>query len=203
MINYNKNKLINECLIRYYETFAHTLDTADYVPKEFNAKILTYIFKNMKRQFKKIDREDKQFQKQLAAAQKNKTKKVDKMKKKYYKIQSLDKDLIPVKIKTHKDKKGGHPHIIMDDIDNNHVSVGLSTQKKKGKGKKSGINYSLEQSPLNDGKNSFMRRQGTIAPKSKYSNPQNGAMTSKDYEQAKKYADRAKQKYIDKKNKKK
>lgn len=64
MINYNKNKLINECLRKYYETFAHTLDTADYVPEEFNNKILAYIFKNMKKQFKKIDREDKRYQRE-------------------------------------------------------------------------------------------------------------------------------------------
>ncbi len=74
MINYNKNKLINECLIKYYETFSHTLDTADYVPEKYNAKILAYIFKNMKRQFKKIDREDKRYQKKLAARQKQKNK---------------------------------------------------------------------------------------------------------------------------------
>ena len=65
MINYHKNKLINECLKKYYETFACTLDTADYVPEKFNNKVLLYIFKNMKRQFKKIDRADKQYQKQL------------------------------------------------------------------------------------------------------------------------------------------
>ena len=70
MINYNKNDLINECLFKYYETFAHTLDTADYVPEQYNMKILAYIFKNMKKQFKKIDRADKQFQKQLRAQQK-------------------------------------------------------------------------------------------------------------------------------------
>ena len=35
MINYNKNKLINETLVKYYETFEHTLDTADYVLKSF------------------------------------------------------------------------------------------------------------------------------------------------------------------------
>lgn len=74
MINYNKNKLINECLCKYYETFAHTLDTADYVPEKYNNKILAYIFKNMKKQFKKIDREDKRYQKQLVARQKEKTK---------------------------------------------------------------------------------------------------------------------------------
>ena len=75
MINYNKNALINECLVRYYETFAHTLDTADYVPAKFNNKILAYIFKNMKKQFKKIDRADKQYQKKIAARQKLKAKK--------------------------------------------------------------------------------------------------------------------------------
>ena len=48
MINYNKNKLINECLGKYYETFARTLDTADFVPAEYNDKINAYIFKNMK-----------------------------------------------------------------------------------------------------------------------------------------------------------
>ena len=66
MINYNKNKLINECLVKYYETFAHTLDTADYVPEKFNKKVLAYIFKNMKRAFRKVDREDKRKQRELA-----------------------------------------------------------------------------------------------------------------------------------------
>lgn len=69
---------------------------------------------------------------------------------------------IPVTIKTHKDKNGGHPHIIVDNIDDKHVSVGLSTSKTKGKGSK---NYRMEKSPLNDGKESYMRRQGTVAPK--------------------------------------
>lgn len=62
MLNYNKNKLINKCLVKYYETFAHTLDTADYVPAKYNDKILKYIFKNMKRQFRKVDKEDRQYQ---------------------------------------------------------------------------------------------------------------------------------------------
>lgn len=65
MINYNKNELINECLTEYYETFAHTLDTVDYVPEKYNNKILAYVFKCMKKQFKKIDREDKRYQKTL------------------------------------------------------------------------------------------------------------------------------------------
>ena len=111
--------------------------------------------------------------------------------------------LVPVDIKTHKDKSGGHPHVIIDDIDKNHVSVGLSTQKTKGKGKKSGTNYALEKSPLDDGKNSFMRRQGMVAPRGEYKNPRKGTMTPKDYAQAKVYGERAKQKYFEKNKHKK
>jgi len=65
MIDYNKNKLINECLEEYYKTFASTLDTADYVPDKFNDKILRYIFKNLKKQFKLIDKEDRIYQSKL------------------------------------------------------------------------------------------------------------------------------------------
>ncbi len=75
MINYNKNKLINECLCKYYETFARTLDTADFVPTEYNDKINAYIFKNMKKAFKRVDKEDKRFQKVLRQKAKAKTKK--------------------------------------------------------------------------------------------------------------------------------
>lgn len=74
MINYNKNKLINKCLVKYYETFAFTLDTADYVPEKFNKKILAYIFKNMKRQFRKVDREDRKYQHERRKAEKEKAK---------------------------------------------------------------------------------------------------------------------------------
>lgn len=64
MINYHKNKLINQALDKYYETFSHTLDTAEFVPEKFNDKINNYIFKNMKKAFKKIDKEDRIYQKQ-------------------------------------------------------------------------------------------------------------------------------------------
>lgn len=74
MINYNKNKLINECLNKYYETFSHTLDTADFVPEKYNDKINAYIFKNMKRAFKRIDKADKQFQKEFKKKEKLKMK---------------------------------------------------------------------------------------------------------------------------------
>jgi len=72
VINYNKNKLINKALDKYYETFSHTLDTADFVPAEFNDKINKYIFKNMKKTFKKLDKEDKTYQKFLKKKEKAK-----------------------------------------------------------------------------------------------------------------------------------
>lgn len=75
MINYNKNKLINECLSKYYETFAHTLDTADYVPAPYNDRILAYIFKNMRKAFKRLDREDRRFQRAFRKKAKAKIKK--------------------------------------------------------------------------------------------------------------------------------
>ena len=75
MLNYNKNKLINECLSKYYETFAHTLDTADFVPEQYNDKINAYIFKNMCKAFKKIDREDRRFQRAFRKKEKAKLKK--------------------------------------------------------------------------------------------------------------------------------
>lgn len=74
MINYNKNKLINQTLDKYYDTFSHTLDTADFVPEKYNKHICKYIFKNLKKAFRKIDREDRkyqwQFRKKLRIARK-------------------------------------------------------------------------------------------------------------------------------------
>ena len=70
MINYNKNDLINETLDQYYTTFAHTLDTGDYVPDKFNDKIRKYIFKNMKGAFRKINKEDRSYQKELRKEEK-------------------------------------------------------------------------------------------------------------------------------------
>lgn len=65
MINYHKNDLINKTMDKYYETFSHMLDTQDFVPEKFNIKIGKYIFKNMKRTFRKIDKEDRIFQREF------------------------------------------------------------------------------------------------------------------------------------------
>ncbi len=113
------------------------------------------------------------------------------------KKKTSNKDYVSVNIKKHVDKKGGHYHIIMGDIANRHVSVGLSTNPKKGK--KGGTNYKMEKSPFNDGKQSYMRRQGTVAPKGEYQGSKKGSITPKDYKQAKIYGERAKQKFLNKK----
>lgn len=102
-------------------------------------------------------------------------------------------------IKNHKDKNGGHPHVILDNVENKHVSVGLTTKPTKGKGSK---NYRLEKSPLNDGKQSYMRRQGIVAPFSEYEKQRTGTMTPKDYSNAKKYGNKAKEKYLENRHKK-
>ena len=108
--------------------------------------------------------------------------------------------LIDIIIKNHKDKNGGHPHVIVDNIDDKHVSVGLSTKLKKGK---NNPNYKLEVNPLGDSKHSYARRQGTVAPQKDYSDPRSGKMSSKDYDRIKSYGKKAKQKYIEKRDKKK
>ncbi len=64
-MDFNKNNLIDETLARYYTTFACTLDTADFVPLEYNKKIHAYIFKNMKAAFKRVNREDRAYRRKL------------------------------------------------------------------------------------------------------------------------------------------
>ena len=107
------------------------------------------------------------------------------------------KRLVSVKIKNHRDVKGDHPHVIMGDIQDKHVSVGLSTKPKKGK---NSTNYKCESNPLGGEGTSYMRRQGTVDKKTNYYGARSGQMSPKDYEQAKVYAERAKQKYIKKSN---
>ena len=80
---------------------------------------------------------------------------------------SQNEDLIPVTIKKHGDKNGGHNHVILETFENKHVSVGLTTNATKGKNS-TNKNYKCERSPLGDGKQSYMRRQGTVAPTKEY-----------------------------------
>ncbi len=112
----------------------------------------------------------------------------------------VDDNGVPVQIKTHKDSKGGHPHIIVDSIDDCHVSVGVTHDNKKGK---NATNYAMDKNILGGKKRSYMHRQGTVDKKQMYYGDRVGVVSQCDYNKAKGYGEKAKQKYIDKKNKKK
>lgn len=107
------------------------------------------------------------------------------------------RELQQVTIKTHADKKGGHPHIIIDDIGDKHVSVGLTSDAYKGKGHR---NIKLQRNPLGGNKPSYMKRQGTVDRTSAYSDTRSGRMVKHDHEKAKQIGEKTKKKYL--KNKK-
>lgn len=70
-MDYYKNKLMKKMLNEYYEVFSCTLDTSDFVPEEFNSKIYSYIFKNMKKSFKLIDKDARKHTKEVKLKLKN------------------------------------------------------------------------------------------------------------------------------------
>ena len=111
MINFNKNKLINETLDKYYDTFSHTLDTTDFVPEKYNKKICKYIFKNMKKTFRKINKEDRKFQREFNKNQR----KLKKLKKK------TRKKILKNQQKTNKNSKN-KVGVIKLDTDSNSKS---------------------------------------------------------------------------------
>lgn len=65
MIDYNKYELMKECLEETFNVYEKTLDVGDYVPESHLKKIYKWIFKIMKRNQRKIDKEDKKYQRQL------------------------------------------------------------------------------------------------------------------------------------------
>lgn len=70
-MNFNKNDLMDEVNTRFFDSFCCTLDVADYVPACYLAKVEQYIFKNMRKAWKKIDREDKHYQCELKRKEKH------------------------------------------------------------------------------------------------------------------------------------
>lgn len=109
--------------------------------------------------------------------------------------------LVPVKIKRHHDNKGGHNHVILGNMGKNHISVGLTTKPKKGK---NAPNFKCKVNPLGGAETSYMRRQGTVDDKKNYGQTvKKGNMHPDDYAKAKEYGNKAKQKYAEKKGKKK
>ena len=49
---FKKNEYINETLDKHFETWSHTLDTEDFVPKKYLKKIDKLIFNNLKQKLK-------------------------------------------------------------------------------------------------------------------------------------------------------
>ena len=65
MINYNKCKLMIECLLEYFAVYEVTLDTRDFVRSDDLEDIHKWISKNRKKHQRKINREDRAYQKSL------------------------------------------------------------------------------------------------------------------------------------------
>ena len=82
-MNYHKLELLVECMKKYYEAYAETLDTADFVPDKLNNKITKKIYKEQKKSFKEIDKEYKKYNKN----KKKEAKKKLKLKRKQLKVQ--------------------------------------------------------------------------------------------------------------------
>ena len=99
------------------------------------------------------------------------------------------------------DSNGGHLHIFVENIDDKHVSVGLTTDNKKGNNHP---NIKLERSPIRikEGEKSYIRRQGTVDLINSYVKPRKGEITNGDYEKVKKIGEKAKNKYLSEKDKK-
>lgn len=140
--------------------------------------------------------------KQADNKQQSKTQKANVAQKKPTEPMQEQRVLIEVLIKTHNDNNGGHPHVMMDEIqgENKDVSVGLTTHQFKGKNHP---NIRLEKDPLDRKDKSYMRRTGTVDNKRAYHSPKQGTMTANDYKKAQKIANTAKSGYIAKQNKNK
>ncbi len=52
---FNKNELLNVTLDKHFETWMHTLNTADYVPKKYLKFIDKVIYDNLKKKLKEVD----------------------------------------------------------------------------------------------------------------------------------------------------
>lgn len=102
-------------------------------------------------------------------------------------------EMVIATFKWHNDDNGGHDHIILESIEDHHVSVGLTTDHKKGN---NSTNYRLDTSPFQDGKDSHLRRQGRVRPIIEYKREKKGIITKVDHERAMLYGKRAKEKWL-------
>lgn len=62
-INYNVNDLLDELHARFFQSYAMTMDTGDYVPQKYIDKVYKQIYKYQKKLYKKAGKTDKAYQK--------------------------------------------------------------------------------------------------------------------------------------------
>ncbi len=114
---------------------------------------------------------------------------------------NADNNLVTVEIRIHNDANGGHPHIMVDAVDNKFVSVGMTHDQFKGKNHP---NIALEHDPLGDSNQTYMHRQGTVDNRKNYSaTSKTGEMTALDNKKAQEIGEKAKQKYLSQQKSKK
>lgn len=106
-------------------------------------------------------------------------------------------NVVHIKVKKHYDRNKGHYHAILENIDDNHLSIGFTRDRFKGKNHP---NYPLKYDPLQKGQMVYMKRQATIDKVNSYgSKVYSAIMDPKDFEKAKEYGQRAKDNYYKKK----
>ncbi len=79
-MNFNMNDLMDAVNIRFFDSFCHTLDVRDYVPERYLVKTEQFIFKCMRKAWKKIARENRRYQKEQAKLCKLEKRKLEKRK---------------------------------------------------------------------------------------------------------------------------
>ena len=113
-------------------------------------------------------------------------------------VATTQSELVTVNLKFHPDSNGGHHHIIVENLGDKHVSVGVTRDNKYDKKHN---NVPLDHSPLSNGQKSYALRKGTVDEKKNYNSPKQGEITTEDAAKVKKIADKAKAKELKKNNK--
>lgn len=113
--------------------------------------------------------------------------------------QGLLVDIQEVFIKYYRDTNDSHPNVIGGSVDNKYISVGLTTEKFKGKSNNTGTNKQIDINPLDDNVKGYLRRSCTIDDKNKFTGNYIGILSNDDANWVKGMSNKAKEKYKNKK----
>ncbi len=90
----------------------------------------------------------------------------------------MPKQIITVTIQYKRDKKGGHPHIVVYYLGDDRISVGI-THSRKSQGYN---NYQLQINPLGGDEISYIHKHAERSNKSMFrGRARNGKLSKKDY----------------------